>query len=154
MNKGQAITPSLLLCGKDLTQLPPDMFIYKFERKNPQTCRERLKYLEKIRKYFETRWKKDYLLELEERRKHLRRGKEVREARVDDIVLVKEGGDLVKLPRTRWRLGRVAAVHPGRDGRVRSVDVDVVSPGGTEPCVLRHRSPRHLVPLECDELED
>ena len=154
VNEGQAITPSLLLCGKDLTQLPPDMFIYKFERKNPQTCRERLKYLEKIRKYFETRWKKDYLLELEERRKHLRRGKEVREARVDDIVLVKEGGDLVKLPRTRWRLGRVAAVHPGRDGRVRSVDVDVVSPGGTEPCVLRHRSPRHLVPLECDELED
>lgn len=150
-NEGQAITPSLLLYGKDLTQLPPNMFDYKFERKSPQTCRERLKYLEKLKNYFWTRYQREYLTELTERHARKRKGKAVRQAKVDDIVLVKEGGETVKIPRSRWKIGRIVQVHPGRDGQVRSVDVRVATPGGEQPCVLRHKSPRHLVPLECDE---
>ena len=152
VHEGQAITPSLLLCGKDLTQLPPDMFQHKFERKQPQVCRERLKYLEKLKTYFWTRWTREYLTELTEKHAAVRHGKTVREPKVDDIVLVKEGSETVKIPRHKWKLGKIATVYPGRDGMVRSVDVKL-SQGG-KPCLLRHKSPRHLVPLECDESDD
>ena len=49
-----AITPSLLICGKVLTQLPANMFNFKFGKKDPMTCKERLMYLEKLKTYFWT----------------------------------------------------------------------------------------------------
>ena len=148
IHEGQAITPSLLLCGKDLTQLPAGMFNHKFDRKQPQTCRERLKYLEKLKTYFWTRYTREYLTELSDRHLTQRHGKEVREPKVDDIVLVKEGSDTVKIPRHKWKVARVVQLHPGRDGRVRSVDINLTQEG--KPLVLRHYSPRKLVPLEGD----
>ena len=150
VHEGQAITPSILMCGKDLTQLPPNMFEYKFERKHPQTCRERLKYLDKIKTYFWTRWTREYLAELAEKHARAHKG-EVREPKVDDIVLVKEGGETVKIPRHLWKIGRIMAVHEGRDGKVRSVDVRLAQQEHGVPCLLRHKSPRHLVPLEAEE---
>ena len=152
VNEGQAITPSVLLCGKDLTQLPPNMFEYRFERKHPQTCRERLKYLDKIKTYFWTRWTREYLAELTVKHAGSRKG-EVREPKVDDIVLVKEGGETVKIPRHLWKLGRVVAVFEGRDKKVRSVDVQLAQVGEGKADLLRHKSPRHLVPLECEVTE-
>ena len=153
-DEGQAITPSILLCGKDLTQLPPNMFDYKFERKLPQTCKLRLKYLEKIKTYFWTRWTREYLAELTVMHATTRKGREVRMPKVNDIVLVKEGGDTVKVPRHLWRVGRILSVHEGRDGKVRSVDVSLAQQEEGKPALLRHKSPRHLVPLECDEADD
>ena len=150
VHEGQAITPSILMCGKDLTQLPPNMFEYKFERKHPQTCRERLKYLDKIKTYFWTRWTREYLAELAEKHARAHKG-EVREPKVDDIVLVKEGGETVKIPRHLWKIGRIMAVHEGRDGKVRSVDVRLAQQELGVPCLLRHKSPRHLVPLEAEK---
>ena len=150
-NEGQAVTPSLLICGKDLTQLPPNMFDYRFDRKVPYTCRDRLKYLEKVKSYFWTRWTKEYLTELAEKHAAARKGMPVREPALDDIVLVKEGSETVKVPRHKWLLGRVVALYEGRDGKVRSVDVRLAQLEEGKPCVLRHKSPRHLVPLECDE---
>ena len=152
-NEGQALTPSLLICGKDLTQLPPDMFNFKFGRKNPMTCKERMKYLEKLKTYFWTRWTREYLAELSERHASTRKGVSVREPKVGDVVLMKEGGDTVKIPRHKWQLGRIIAVYEGRDNKVRSVDVRLSHPIDGTPIVLRHKSPRHLVPLECDEEE-
>ncbi|GBM27643.1 hypothetical protein AVEN_49949-1 [Araneus ventricosus] len=43
----------------------------------------------------------------------------VREFKVNDIVLINDD----KLPRHFWKLGRVVAVFPGRDGKVRSCRV-------------------------------
>ena len=149
VHEGQAITPSLLICGKDLTQLPPDMFKHKFARKYPQVCRERLKYLEQLKTYFWTRWTREYLAELSDIHARARKGQPVREPKIDDIVLVKEGSATVKVPRHRWRIGRIAAVYPGRDGVVRSVDVAMVNPED-KALLLRHKSPRHLVPLEAE----
>ena len=154
INEGRAITPSMLHCGKNLTQLPPNMFDYKFDRKNPMTCRERLKHLEKVKTYFRTRWTKEYLAELTEKHANIRRGKPVRQPQVGDIVLVKDGSQtLVKIPRCKWPLGRIVKVHPGRDGLVRSVDLYMTVDKGEQPCVLRHKSPRQLVPLECEEFD-
>lgn len=154
VHEGQAITPSMLHCGRDLTQLPPNMFNFRFGRKHPQTCKDRLKYLEKVKTYFWTRWSREYLTELSERHAVTRKGKQVRQPRIDDIVLVKEGGSMSKIPRSRWPLGKIVLLHPGRDGVVRSVDVSLSVAKGAEPCVLRHKSPRQLVPLECDESEN
>ena len=151
VHEGQAITPSLLICGKDLTQLPPDMFKHRFDRKLPQVCRERLKYVEKLKSYFWTRWTREYMTELSDIHARSRKGKEVREPKVDDIVLIKEGSDTVKIPRHKWRIGRVEKVYPGRDNTVRSVDVIIVNPEEGKPTILRHKSPRQLVPLESED---
>ena len=124
------------------------MFNHKFDRKQPQTCRERLKYLEKLKTYFWTRYTREYLTELSDRHLTQRHAKDVREPKVDDIVLVKEGSDTVKIPRHKWKVARVVQLHPGRDGRVRSVDINLTQEG--KPLVLRHYSPRKLVPLEGD----
>ena len=148
IHEGQAITPSLLLCGKDITQLPAGMFNHKFDRKQPQTCRERLKYLEKLKTYFWTRYTREYLTELSDRHLTSKHGKDVREPKVGDVVLIKEGSDTVKIPRHKWKVGRIVNLHPGRDGKVRSVDLNLPQEG--KASVLRHFSPRKLVPLEAD----
>ena len=153
VNEGQAITPSLLICGKVLTQLPANMFNFKFGKKDPMTCKERLMYLEKLKTYFWTRWTREYLTELSERHASLRKGVPVREPKVGDVVLIKDGGDTVKIPRHKWQLGRIITVYEGRDGKVRSVDVRLSQLIDDKPFVLRHKSPRHLVPLEMDESE-
>ena len=152
LQEGQAITPSMLYCGKDLTQLPPNMFDFRFGRKHPMTCKERMKHLEKLKTYFRTRFTKEYLTELGERHATSRTGRAVRQPKIDDIVLVNDRAtSKIPIPRTKWNLGRIVVLHPGRDGTVRSVDVRMVVDKGSEPCVLRHKSPRQLVPLEVDE---
>ena len=108
----------------------------------------------KLKNHFWTRFTKEYLTELGERHATSRTGKAVRQPKVGDIVLMKDGGPQSMLPRSRWHLARVSLVHPGRDGSVRSVDVMLTVSKGDKPCVMRHKSPRQLVPLECDEEED
>ena len=92
-------------------------------------------------------------MELSEKHAKTRKGMPVREPKVDDIVLVKEGGDTVKIPRHRWKLGRIVTLYKGRDDKVRSVDVRLSQPQDGKSCLLRHKSPRQLVPLECEEVE-
>lgn len=81
-----------------------------------------------------------------------RHGVEVRQPQVGDIVLINDkASSKVKIPRSRWNIGRILTLHPGRDGTVRSVDVRMVVEKGKEDCVLRHKSPCQLVPLEADD---
>ena len=102
-----------------------------------------------MKTYFWTRWTREYLTELTEKHRTGHKGP-VREPKINDIVLVKEGGDTVKVPRHKWIMGKVIQLYEGRDGKVRSVDVRLVQPEEKTPNVIRHKSPRHLVPLECD----
>ena len=46
---------------------------------------------------------------------------EKRNARIGDVVLLKEEGDV----RNHWPMGRVIDVHPSKDGLVRSVTLQV-----------------------------
>lgn len=62
------------------------------------------------------RWLKEYLPQLLPRSKWQQ---ESRPLRVGDLVLVADGA----APRNAWPRGRVQAVVPGRDGRVRLVEV-------------------------------
>ncbi len=65
---------------------------------------------------FWKRWSRDYLNSLEIRQKWLQ---ESRDLQVNDIVLMSDE----KSHRNYWPLARVLQVFPGRDGRVRSVEI-------------------------------
>ena len=59
--------------------------------------------------------------------------------KVGDVVLVIESD----IPRRHWKLGRIEAVYPGRDGLVRLVDART---GG----VVKRRPVSRLSPLEAE----
>ena len=154
VEEGEPITPSMLLTGKNLRQLPP-MWEVRVDRKEPQTCRDRLKFLEKMKTYFWNRFYKEYLAELTERHAQVKLSNGTRQAKVGDVVLLKSE----LLPRNYWKMGRITDTKPGKDGIVRSVQVKVVT--GVEKSRKRmknrkikyshlNRAPRHLVPLECE----
>nr|XP_054601731.1 uncharacterized protein LOC107396997 [Nothobranchius furzeri] len=63
---------------------------------------------------FWTRWKREYLLNLQQRRKWTT---ERRNAKVNDIVLLLDDN----LPRNQWKLARIVEVFPAADNRVRKV---------------------------------
>jgi len=65
---------------------------------------------------FWKRFTKEYLVLLHRRQKWIH---EKRNLSVGDLVLVV--GE--NLPRSRWPLARVVRVFPGRDGRVRSCEI-------------------------------
>ena len=66
--------------------------------------------------HFRNWWLKEYLPALQERQK---RHRPRRNAEVADLVLLVDE----RVPRGRWRLGRVIKATPGRDGLVRTVEV-------------------------------
>lgn len=68
--------------------------------------------------HFWTRFIRNYLPNLQRRGKWLR---EIQNLEVGKTVLILDP----QLPRASWPTGRVTAVTAGRDGRVRSVDVQV-----------------------------
>ena len=126
--------------------------------KPPQMCAERLKYLEKLRNYFWTRWSREYTAELREIHSRRKVGNKTRQPTLDEVVLVKNE----KLPRGTWKMGRIVKLKPGRDGQVRSVVVRVLKGKKNASRLTKtgrirkiknielNRSPQHLVPLECD----
>ena len=62
------------------------------------------------------------------------------EFKINDIVLINDD----KIPRHFWKLGRVTAVYPGRDGKIRSCEIK------TETSVLK-RPVQLLYNLEINE---
>ena len=154
---GEPITPAMLMGGKSPTQIPP-MYEVNVDGNPPQMCKDRLKYLEKLKTYFWNRWQKEYLSDLREIHSRLKIGTQLRQPVVGEAVLVRNE----KLPRGTWKLGRIMELKPGRDGKVRSVIVKVIR--GNKKLVRRenvtkiktiylNRSPQHLVPLEAESEE-
>ncbi|KAK3724979.1 hypothetical protein QZH41_017459, partial [Actinostola sp. cb2023] len=79
-------------------------------------CRKRWRRVQHLANEFWTRWRKEFLLNLQHRQKWTRPR---RNLQVDDVVIVKEEN----LPRSAWQLARVSAVYPSSDGCVRKVQV-------------------------------
>ena len=79
--------------------------------------------LSKILDHFWNRWSKDYLLELREnhRLKHNSKNTPNSNINVGDIVLVHDG----KLPRSKWRVGRVKELINSKDNIIRGAVVTV-----------------------------
>ena len=104
------LTPNHLLTLKTkVVLLPPGVF-----PSADKFCRKRWRRVQHLANEFWSRWRKDYLLGLQQRQKWIAPR---RDMCVDDIVIIKEDN----APRNRWQLARVVAVYQGSDGRVRTV---------------------------------
>ena len=106
------LTPNYLLTMKSKVLLaPPGTFepadIY---------ARKRWRRVQHLANEFWSRWRKEFLLALQERQKWSRPR---RNLTINDIVLVKDENTA----RSMWQLARVIAVYPSRDGQVRKVQV-------------------------------
>ncbi|KAL4009472.1 hypothetical protein ACER0C_003324 [Sarotherodon galilaeus] len=106
----EPLTPNHILTMKSSVILPPP----------GQFCKEDL-YLHKrwrrvqfLANEFWQRWKREYLLNLQQRQKWQ---KTSRNLQADDIVILKDDS----APRNRWKLARVVEALPSADGKVRKL---------------------------------
>ncbi|XP_064466510.1 uncharacterized protein LOC135377772 [Ornithodoros turicata] len=133
-NEPESLSASHLLVGKLITRLP-DQPTVTSEPGQPLLARI-LRYREVLLRRIWKRWVHGYLFEL--RTAHHQRPATSTGLKVNDLVLVKDD----KLPRQMWKICRVVKLFPGRDGRVRSCQVQLPGGGTTK------RAVQHLFPLE------
>lgn len=108
----QPLSPNHILTMKSSIILPPPG---KFVKEDLY-LRKRWRKLQYLANEFWTRWRKEYLLNLQQRQKWQ---KKHRNAKINDIVIVQDD----TAPRTEWKLARVTQVYPGEDGCVRKLQL-------------------------------
>lgn len=107
-----ALTPNHLLTMKSRVLLaPPGSF-----QSADLYCTRRWRRVQHLANEFWCRWRKEYLVSLQQRQKwtHPRRN-----LQVDDVVIIKDKDT----PRNNWQLARVSTTYPSSDGLVRKVQV-------------------------------
>ena len=87
--------------------MPPGLF-----DANDEYCRRRWRQVQYLVDLFWTRWRREYLVLLQQRQKWQ---KNDRSHRVGDLVLVVDN----LTPRNEWSLGRICEVKEDTEGRVR-----------------------------------
>ncbi|XP_030611515.1 uncharacterized protein LOC115798709 isoform X1 [Archocentrus centrarchus] len=106
----EPLTPNHILTMKSsVIAPPPGRFI-----KEDLYLQKRWRRVQFLANSFWARWKKEYLLNLQNRQKW---SKVRRNAKVNDIVLLKDDS----APRNQWKMARITDVYPGKDGQVRSI---------------------------------
>ena len=103
----QALTPSHLMLGRPMRQLPP-----MCKTKN-LSLSKRFLYLQTLLNHFWSRWSREYLPTLARRSKWY---DALPVPKVGDVCLITEE----KSPRPTWPLGRIVEAIVGRDGLVRT----------------------------------
>lgn len=106
-----ALTPGHFLIGCPLL-VPIDPSISEA----PMSLVNRWQRLNIIHQHLCTRWKEEYLKELHKRYKWQKTTENLKEGM---LVVIRDEN----LPPNSWRLGRIAKVYPGVDGRVRVADI-------------------------------
>ena len=141
-SESKAISPSMLLRGHNLRE-PPHLNVHRPEDASETKITEIFKDMERLKDRFWKVWNKQYLTDLYERhcREKRARGDVFMVPKIGEVVLI--NGD--KLPRRRWRLGRIVDVVEKR-GSIREVVVQTLAPGSNLITKLK-RSPQHLVPI-------
>lgn len=136
----QPLTPSMLLCGHRIYNLPVRMeFDELFDPSYNATeiVSKRFKYCKKLISDFYNRWKNDYLLSLRETDRNINEKSNLN-LKVGQVVLIHDDCN-----RMFWKLGVIEQLHIGADNNVRSADVRTTSGVLTRPIVK-------LYPLELD----
>ncbi|XP_061170421.1 uncharacterized protein LOC133179742 [Saccostrea echinata] len=111
------LSPSLLLTQKPDVLVPAGL---SFDEKDSYKVQwKKVQYLADV---FWSKWKKQYLQTLQERRKWQTNNKDLR---VGDVVLLKD--ELQN--RIYWPMGLVTRTFPGSDGRVRKIEVRTIRDG-------------------------
>ena len=108
----EPLTPNHILTMKSKVVLPPPGI---FEEADVY-CRKRWRTVQHLSNQFWDRWRKEFLVTLQERQKWNQAG---RDFVVDDIVLVKDPD----APRNQWPMGRVVEVVRSEDGLARKFRV-------------------------------
>lgn len=106
------LSPSMLLTQKSCLIPPPGDFLDK------DLYTKQWRQVQALANQFWTRWRREYLPLLQQRQKWT---KSCRNLQVGDIVLLKDK----QVPRNSWLMSRVTATFPGKDNRVRKVEVTV-----------------------------
>ena len=105
----EPLTPGYLLIGCSLNQVAdPSVLEIKENRLS------RWQYCQKLHQSFWQRWQDEYLTTLQARNKWR---SDQPDAYVGQVVIVREENT----PPSSWKIARVTAVHPGKDGKVRVV---------------------------------
>lgn len=130
----EALTPNHFLLGGPGRVPQPGTFT-----EEDTISRSSWRAAQRLADIFWTRWVREYLPELQNRREPHGRGPAVQ---VNDLVQIVDAN----LPRNVWVRGRVIATYPGPDGIVRTVDIQ------TKGGVLR-RPVRKLVILPLSNVE-
>ena len=114
------LTPNHLLTMKSKVILPPPgMF------QSPDLySRKRWRRIQHLANEFWSRWRKEFLLTLQQRQKW---NYPRRDLAIDDVVIVKDDN----LPRNCWQLARVSRTDVAKDGHVRTVQVVLGDPALT-----------------------
>lgn len=128
----EPLTPNHILTMKStILAPPPGRFV-----KEDLYLRKRWRRVQLLSNHFWTRWKKEYLLNLQQRQKWT---KDQRNAKINDIVLLQED----TTPRNQWRMAKVVEVYPGKDGRVRRLKL-LISDSTLDEKGRRISNPVHL----------
>ncbi|XP_028316746.1 uncharacterized protein LOC114471941 [Gouania willdenowi] len=124
----EPLTPNHILTMKSSIILPPP----------GQFCKEDLYLCKRWRRVqfladdFWRRWKREYLLNLQQRRKWQRPS---RNSQVNDIVILQDDNS----PRNAWKLAKVVEAYPSADGLVRKLKL-MISDNTFDKGKLRTRS--------------
>ena len=135
------ITPNHLLTMKSKVVMPPPGELQKADL----YCRKKWKKVQYLLNEFWTRWKKEYLMNLQMRKKW---EKSRRNFQVGDIVLLKEDSG-----RYKWPMGRVIAIFPDQNGFVRNIRLKVSrrEVGNIRSCILDRPIGKVVLLLESEE---
>ena len=98
------VTSQLLTMKSKVVLAPPGVFMPA-----DVYCRKRWRRVQHLANEFWSRWRKEFLLSLQERRKWTSPS---RDLQVDDVVIMKDE----RLPRNAWPLAGASAVYPSADG--------------------------------------
>ena len=106
----EPLTPNhILMMKSSIIFPPPGQFV-----KQDLYLRRRWRQVQFLSNEFWVRWRKEYLLNLQQRQIWQT---DKRDTKVDDIVIICEDS----LPQNQWKLARVTEVYPSADGKVRKV---------------------------------
>lgn len=107
----EVITPSHFFNFEAINTLPrPDLGHISINRL------DQYQYLHHIATDFWKGWAKEYIDQLQPRQKWCKKETNVR---IGQIVVISEDN----VPPSRWPIGKITAVYPGKDGLIRTVDV-------------------------------
>ncbi|XP_011487025.2 uncharacterized protein LOC105356652 [Oryzias latipes] len=106
------LSPSMLLTQKSCLSPPPGDFLDK------DLYTKQWRQVQALANQFWSRWKREYLPLLQQRHKWTL---PCRNLQVGDLVLLKDK----QVPRNSWPMARVSATFPGKDSRVRKIEVTV-----------------------------
>jgi hypothetical protein len=132
----RALTPGHFLIGKPITSIPePDLTHISTTRLG------RWQLMQQMLQGFWKRWSSEYINRLQQRPKWMKPEENIKEG---SLVIIKEENTQP----LQWKLARVVKVHPGTDGKIRTVTVKTATSEYVRPIVKLC-----LLPVDTNESE-